>query len=675
MARPQGGRQAELVQLASQPQTLESVSDLAGQLGLLPEELQPYGHRAAKIELTALERLSDAPDGRLVSVTAVTPTKAGEGKTTTAISLTEALGWIGERPVLCLREPSLGPVFGIKGGGTGGGLAQLAAMDLINLHFTGDIHAIGAANNLLAAMLEAHLLHGNALGIDPHSITWRRCVDMDDRALRRVVVGLGGRTNGTPRETGFDITAASEVMAIVAVSSGYADLRRRLGAITVATTFEGEPVAAEQLGAAGSMAALLTDALKPNLVQTLEGRPALVHCGPFANIAHGNNSVLADKLGLKLGDYVVTESGFGADMGFEKFVDIVCRGSGLAPDAVVLVATTQALKHHGGDPEGGLPAIERGAENLEANMRIVREFGLDPVVAVNRFPGDDPLEVDAVCRLALELGAFAAELNDGYERGGPGAVRLAEVVTEAVSRPAHVRPSIRSASRSRPRSRPSRRAPTEPRGSSSRRRRPHRRTGSPTPISARCPSASRRHTSRSRTTPRSAVRPRASRCRCASSGLTRAPAGSSRSAARCRRCPASRRSLRRCGSMSTQTAASSGSADLLQAGRRVRRRCAVPALVVCLAAAHGTFLRPDDVGRRGGQVRPGAQLPNRIVARRGIGKERQVGDDRDAGRRGNQEQGDDRSLHAANASSRRSTPTSAGRFAATAATSLSSSAQ
>jgi formate--tetrahydrofolate ligase len=422
------------------PDAPDSAADLGERLGLLPGELQPYGRRAAKIELSALERLAGAPDGRLVSVTALTPTKAGEGKTTTAIALTEALGAIGELPVLCLREPSLGPVFGIKGGGTGGGHAQLAAMDLINLHFTGDIHAIGAANNLLAAMLEAHLLHGNALGVDPHSITWRRCLDMDDRALRQIVVGLGGRTNGTPRETGFDITAASEVMAIVAVSDDAGDLRRRLGAITVATTFEGDPVTAEQLGAAGSMAALLVDALKPNLVQTLEGQPALVHCGPFANIAHGNNSILADRLALKLGDVVVTESGFGADMGFEKFVDIVCRDRGLAPSAVVLVATTQALKHHGGDPDGGVPAIERGAENLAANMNIVREFGIDPVVAINRFPGDDPAELDAIRSLSLELGALAAEENDGFERGGEGAVELAEVVMEAVRQPVEVRP-------------------------------------------------------------------------------------------------------------------------------------------------------------------------------------------------------------------------------------------
>ena len=411
------------------------IPELAADLGLLTEEIQPYGRFAAKIELAALDRLRDQPDGKLVCVTAVTPTKAGEGKTTTAISLVQALGRMGKRPVLCLREPSLGPVFGIKGGGTGGGRAQVVPKELINLHFTGDIHAIGAANNLLAAMVEAHLLHGNELGLDPHSISWRRCLDMDDRALREVVVGLGGRTNGTPRETGFDITAASEVMAIVAVASDHADLRSRLGAITVGSTFEGEPVTAEQLGGAGAMAALLTDALKPNLVQTIEGQPALVHCGPFANIAHGNSSLIGDRLGLKLGDYVVTEGGFGADMGFEKFVDIACRLSGLAPSAVVLVATTQALKHHGGDPRGGLAAIERGAENLAAHIAIVREFGVTSVVAVNRFPGDDDAELAAVRSLALEAGAVAAEINDGYERGGSGALELAGAVAEAAERP------------------------------------------------------------------------------------------------------------------------------------------------------------------------------------------------------------------------------------------------
>ena len=416
-----------------------SISDVADALGLLPDEYASYGRSAAKIELAALDRRRDFADGRLICVTAVTPTKAGEGKTTTAISLVDGLAAIGERSVLCLREPSLGPVFGIKGGGTGGGRAQITPMESINLHFTGDLHAVGAANNLLAAMLEAHLFHGNRLGIDPLSITWKRCADVNDRALRRVVVGLGGRLNGQPRESGFDITAASEVMAVVAMATGVEDLRERLGAITVGSTFEGEAVTAEALGAAGSMAALLADAVKPNLVQTLEGRPALVHCGPFANIAHGNNSVLADQLGLKLGDFVVTESGFGADMGFEKLVDIVCRNAGgLAPSVAVVVATTQALKHHGGDPSGGLEAIERGAANLAAHVGIVRRFGVEAVVAVNRFPGDEPDEIEAIRGLALEAGAAAAEVNDGYEQGGEGAVGLAEAVVAAASRPANV---------------------------------------------------------------------------------------------------------------------------------------------------------------------------------------------------------------------------------------------
>ena len=418
---------------------IRPIGEVADELGLEPGELEPHGRHAAKIDLAALDRLRERPDGKLVCVTAVTPTKAGEGKTTTAISLADAFGVIGERAALCLREPSLGPVFGIKGGGTGGGQAQVVPSDLVNLHFTGDIHAIGAANNLLAAMLESHLKHGNALEIDPLSITWRRCLDMDDRALRGVVVGLGGRVNGVPRETGFDITAASEVMAIVAIARDLADLRRRLGNITVGASASGLPVTAEDLQAAGAMAAVLRDALKPNLVQTLEGRPALVHCGPFANIAHGNNSLVADVLGLKLADFVVTESGFGADMGFEKLVDIVCRSAGFAPSAVVVVATTQALRHHGGDPNGGLPALERGAANLGANLRIVRELGFDAVVAVNRFPGDSPTEIEAVRRLALEHGAFAAEVNDGFERGGKGAASLAEAVKEAASRPARLR--------------------------------------------------------------------------------------------------------------------------------------------------------------------------------------------------------------------------------------------
>ena len=415
----------------AQAATLRPIGEIAAAAGLVPDEVEPYGRRKAKIDLAVLDRLRDTADGKLICVTAITPTKAGEGKTTTSVSLTQGLGHIGRRPVLCLREASLGPVFGIKGGAAGGGYAQVLPMEDLNLHFTGDIHAIGAANNLLAAMLEAHILHGNELDIDPLSIGWRRCVDINDRALRDVVVGIGGRANGYVRQSGFDITAASEVMAIVAVARDLRDLRARLGAITVAYTFEGEPVLAEQLRAAGAMAVLLKDALKPNLVQTLEGQPALVHCGPFANIAHGNNSLVADLVALKLGEYVVTESGFGADMGMEKFFNIVCRAGKLSPSAVVLVATAKALKHHGGDPDGGLEAIERGAANLRRHLEIVAGFGLRAVVAVNRFPGDSDAEVELVRRLALEHGAHAAELNEAFERGGEGAAALAEAVVDA----------------------------------------------------------------------------------------------------------------------------------------------------------------------------------------------------------------------------------------------------
>ncbi len=419
----------------AQTAALRPIADIAAEAGLEPDEVELYGRYKAKVDLSVLERLAGRPDAKLIDVTAITPTKAGEGKTTTSVALTQGLGTIGKQPVLCIREASLGPVFGIKGGAAGGGYAQVVPMEDMNLHFTGDIHAIGAANNLLAAMLEAHLLHGNELGIDPLSISWRRCLDINDRALRDIVVGLGGRANGYVRQTGFDITAASEVMAIVAVARDLADLRSRLGAITVGSTFEGEPVTAEQLKAAGAMTVLLKDAIKPNLVQTLEGQPAFVHCGPFANIAHGNNSLVADRVALKLGDYVVTESGFGADMGMEKFFDIVCRVGGLRPSAVVLVATVRALKHHGGDPDGGLGAIETGAANLARHLGIVREFGLGAVVAVNRFPDDTDEEIELVRRLALEGGAYAAEMNDGFERGGPGAAALAEAVVAAAEAP------------------------------------------------------------------------------------------------------------------------------------------------------------------------------------------------------------------------------------------------
>ena len=419
----------------AQAATLRPIEEIASIAGLEPDEVEPYGRTKAKIDLSVLDRLAGTPDGKLVCVTAITPTKAGEGKTVTAVSLAQGLGHVGRKPVLCLREASLGPVFGIKGGAAGGGYAQVVPMEDLNLHFTGDIHAIGAANNLLAAMIEAHLLHGNPLGLDPLTIGWRRCVDVNDRALRTTVVGLGGRANGYPRETGFDITAASEVMAIVAVARDLHDLRDRVGAITVGYTYDGEPVLAEQLRAAGAMAVLLKDAIKPNLVQTLEGQPALVHCGPFANIAHGNNSLVADRVALKLGDYVVTESGFGSDMGMEKFLNIVCRVGDVRPSAVVLVATAKALKHHGGDPEGGLDAIERGSANLERHLKNIEGFGLKAVVAVNRFPGDTEDEVALVRRLALEYGAHAAEPNEAFERGGAGAAGLAEAVADAAEQP------------------------------------------------------------------------------------------------------------------------------------------------------------------------------------------------------------------------------------------------
>jgi formate--tetrahydrofolate ligase len=419
----------------AQEAQLRPIAEIAEAAGLLADEIEPYGRYKAKIDLGVLERLAGRPDAKLIDVTAITPTKAGEGKTTTSVSLTQGLGHIGRSPVLCLREASLGPVFGIKGGAAGGGYTQVVPMEDLNLHFTGDIHAIGAANNLLAAMLDASILHGNKLGIDALSISWRRCLDINDRALRDTVIGLGGRANGYTRQTGFDITAASEVMAIVAVASDLHDLRQRLGAITVARTFDGEPVTAEQLRAAGAMTVLLKDTIKPNLVQTLEGQPALIHCGPFANIAHGNNSLVADRVALKLGDYVVTESGFGSDMGMEKFFDIVCRAGGLKPNAVVLVATVKALKHHAGDPDGGLDAIETGAANLARHLGIVREFGVNPVVAINRFPGDTTEEIEVVRKLALEQGAYAAEVNDGFEQGGAGAAALAEAVVAAADEP------------------------------------------------------------------------------------------------------------------------------------------------------------------------------------------------------------------------------------------------
>jgi formate--tetrahydrofolate ligase len=424
----------------AQEATLRPIMEIAEEAGLVEDEVEQYGRFKAKVSLDVIDRLRDRPNAKIVNVTAITPTPAGEGKTTTSVSLTQGLGAIGRKPILCLREASLGPVFGVKGGAAGGGYAQVVPMEELNLHFTGDIHAITAANNLLSALLEAHLHHGNKLGIDPLSITWRRCMDMNDRSLRDIVVAIGGRANGYPRETGFDITAASEVMATLAVARDLGDLRRRLGEITVGLTYEGEPVHAEQLGAAGAMTVLLKDAIKPNLVQTLEGQPAFVHCGPFANIAAGNNSLVADLVGLKLADYLITESGFASDLGMEKFMDIVCPMGGLTPSAVVLVATVRALKHHGGDMNGGNEAIERGAENLRRHLGIVSEFGLKAVVGVNKFPTDTEEELELVKKLALEGGAYAAEVNEAFERGGQGAAALAEAVVGAVEQPSRYAP-------------------------------------------------------------------------------------------------------------------------------------------------------------------------------------------------------------------------------------------
>ena len=426
----------------AQEAVLEPIESIAAAAGLEPEEIEPYGRYKAKISLSVIDRLADRPEGKLICVTGMTPTKAGEGKTTTLVGLTQGLGVIGKNAVACLREASLGPVFGIKGGAAGGGLTQVVPMEDLNLHFTGDIHAIGAANNLLAAMLDASILHGNPHKIDPLRVGWRRAVDMNDRALRQIAVGLGGRPNGYPRETGFDITAASEVMAIMAVARDLQDLRKRIGRITVAYSFDGaKPITAEDLGAAGAMTVLLKDALKPNLVQTLEGQPVLMHCGPFANIAHGNNSLIADQVGMKIGDYVVTESGFGADMGMEKFFDIVCRFGKLTPSAAVLVTTVRAIKHHAGleddtaERSAALSAVETGFANVRHHLRTINTFGVPAVVAVNRRPGDTNEEVELVKRLAMEAGAFAAEANEGFTKGGEGVADLARAVVEACDQP------------------------------------------------------------------------------------------------------------------------------------------------------------------------------------------------------------------------------------------------
>ena len=412
---------------------LKHVTEIAKVAGIEDKYLEQYGNYKAKIDLSLLKE-NARKDGKLILVTAITPTPAGEGKTTTTIGLADGLKRIGKNVMVALREPSLGPVFGVKGGAAGGGWAQVVPMEDINLHFTGDFHAIGAANNLLAAMLDNHIYQGNALNIDPRRITWKRCVDMNDRQLRFVTDGLGGRVNGVPREDGYDITVASEIMAVFCLASSITDLKERLSRIVVAYTYDEKPVTAGQLGAVGAMTALLKDALKPNLVQTLEGTPALVHGGPFANIAHGCNSVIATRMAMRLGDYAVTEAGFGADLGAEKFLDIKCRMAGLTPSAVVIVATIRALKMHGGVPKTelgtqNLEALEKGLPNLLRHVSNIKNvYRLPAVVAVNRFPTDTDAEVDLIIRKCRELGVNVV-LSTVWAEGGKGGEELAlEVV-------------------------------------------------------------------------------------------------------------------------------------------------------------------------------------------------------------------------------------------------------
>ncbi|WP_300522868.1 formate--tetrahydrofolate ligase [Aminiphilus sp.] len=428
----------------AQAAKLKPIGEIAAKLGIPTEYLIPYGHDKAKVDLRFMKTLADRPDGKLILVTATTPTAAGEGKTTNTIGLTQALVKLGKKAMICLREPSLGPCFGVKGGAAGGGYSQVLPMEEINLHFTGDIHAVGAAHNLLAAMLDNHLQQGNALDLDPQRIVFRRVMDMNERALRNIVLGLGGKANGVPRESGFDITVSSEVMAILCLARDLTDLKERLGRIVVGYSRSGTPVTAADLKAAGAMAALLKQALNPNLVQTIEHVPAFVHGGPFANIAHGTNSLAATKMALKLAEYAVVEAGFASDLGGEKFMDIACRYGGFHPSAVVLVTTVRALKLHGGVPkdvlrEENLPALERGIENLEAHLDNLNQFGVPVVVALNRFITDTDAELALVRRAAEGRGARIA-LSEVWEKGGEGGLELAREVLAAIDRGETYRP-------------------------------------------------------------------------------------------------------------------------------------------------------------------------------------------------------------------------------------------
>ncbi|MBP7164636.1 MAG: formate--tetrahydrofolate ligase [Firmicutes bacterium] len=420
----------------AQSTKLRPILDVARDVGLAEDDLEYYGRYKAKVSLKTFDRLTDRPNGKLIYTTAITATPAGEGKTCTAVGVTQALGKLGKKAMVCVREPSLGPTFGVKGGAAGGGYSQVLPMEDINLHFTGDIHAVSTAHNLLAAMVDNHIHHGNELGINIHRVVWRRVMDMNERQLRNIVCGLGGSSNGTPREAGFDISVASEIMAVLCLASGMTDLKARLGRLIVAYDREGQPVTAADLKAVGAMAVLLKDAIKPNLVQTVEGQPAFVHGGPFANIAHGNNSIIATRMALKLADYVVTEGGFAADLGAEKFFDIVHRFTGLTPDVAVLVASVRALNMHGGVPkakvaETNLEALEKGCANLDKHIENLKKFGLPIVVAINKFPTDEPAEIDLVKKHCDAMGVRSA-VSEVVARGGEGGIELAEEVLKAL---------------------------------------------------------------------------------------------------------------------------------------------------------------------------------------------------------------------------------------------------
>lgn len=426
---------------------LVHIDKIAERLGLNPDtDLEHYGKYMAKIDLGVLKRLADTPDGKYIDVTAITPTPLGEGKSTTTVGLGQGLNRIGKKATVAVRQPSQGPTFGIKGGAAGGGYSQIVPMENFNLHLTGDIHAIGAAHNLIAAMIDAHIYHGNALNIDLHNIQWRRVVDLNDRALRNIIIGLGERSDGVPRQTGFDITVASEIMAILALTTSLQDMRQRIGRMVVAYDKDKKPITAEDIGAAGAATVLMRDAIKPTLMQTLENTPALVHAGPFANIAHGNSSVLADMIALKTSEFVITESGFGADIGAEKFFNIKCRNSGLKPDAAVLVVTVRALKSHTGKykiiPGKPLPDeltqenvkdVEEGAANMIKHLENLRKFGITPVVAINRFSDDTEKEIEAIRELAISSGALGAAIAEHWAKGGEGAEELAEMVVDAAN--------------------------------------------------------------------------------------------------------------------------------------------------------------------------------------------------------------------------------------------------